>query len=303
MADCLVFHRIRRFVEDWPFPMPLYVVATPIGNLEDLSFRALRVLREVDLIAAEDTRRTSKLLAHYEIRRPLISLREHNEVRETPRLLARLERGESIALVSDAGTPGISDPGARLVRSARERKLTVVPVPGPSAVAAALSGAGFAADRFVFLGFPPRGGEDRKEWLAQLAEETRTVVFFEAPHRIRKTLADLAPNLGDRQIVVARELTKTHEEWVDSPIRSGDISEIGEFTVVLAPAGEPMLDRQDVEASLVASIFGRITNLAGFDETMATKLTAVAASVKPSAVRRIIKKHRISVKRQNRSAS
>lgn len=279
--------------------MPLYVVATPIGNLEDLSFRALRTLREVDLIAAEDTRRTSKLLAHYEIRRPLVSLREHNEVRETPRLIARLAKGDSIALVSDAGTPGISDPGARLVRSAREHKLVVVPIPGPNAVAAALSASGFSADQFVFLGFPPRGGEDRDEWLAELAGEERTVVFFEAPHRIRKTLADVTPILVNRQIVIGRELTKTHEELVESPT---SVAEVGEFTVVISPppAGTSLVN---VDPVRVIDIFGRIANRAGFDDPLAIELTALATRLKPSTVRKIIKKHRISAKRQNRSSS
>src|SRR5580765_3703242 len=133
----------------------LFVVATPIGNLEDLTFRALRTLKEVDLIAAEDTRRTAKLLAHYEIRKPLVSLREHNEARQSPRLLDRIAAGERIALVSDAGTPGIADPGARLVRAAHERRLQVVPIPGPSALVTAMSVSGYEADQFVFAGFPP----------------------------------------------------------------------------------------------------------------------------------------------------
>jgi 16S rRNA (cytidine1402-2'-O)-methyltransferase len=281
--------------------MPLYVVATPIGNLEDLSFRALRVLREVDTIAAEDTRRTSKLLAHYEIRRPLVSLREHNEVRETPRLIARLERGESIALVSDAGTPGISDPGARLVRSAREKKLPVIPIPGANAIATALSASGFPGDRFVFLGFPPRGGEDREEWLAELADERRTAIFFEAPHRIRRALADVSRVLGERQIVVARELTKVHEELVDSPISEAIVSDAGEFTVVVGPKAEQRVSPLDSDAIRILDVFGRIANQAGFDDEAAIQLTALAASVKPSVVRKIIKKHRISVKQQNRS--
>src|SRR6186997_2323188 len=161
----------------------LYVVATPIGNLEDLTFRALRTLKEVDLIAAEDTRRTSKLLAHYEIRKPLVSVHEHNEHRETPRILDRISRGESVALVTDAGTPGIADPGARLVEAARRDNVRVVPIPGPSAVATALSISGFSADEFAFMGFPPRSGKDRARWLRRLTNDSRVVVFFEAPHR------------------------------------------------------------------------------------------------------------------------
>src|SRR5688572_7989980 len=157
----------------------LFVVATPIGNLEDLSFRALRTLKEVDLIAAEDTRRTAKLLAHYAIRKPMVSLREHNERRETPKLLARLQAGSSVALVSDAGTPGVSDPGQHLVRSAREAGIAVSPIPGPSAVMAALSASGEPGDEFVFMGFIPRSGALRTRWLAALQAEPRTVVFFE----------------------------------------------------------------------------------------------------------------------------
>ncbi len=166
----------------------LFVVATPIGNLEDLSFRALRILKEVDVIAAEDTRRTAKLLAHYAIRKPMVSLHEHNERRETPRLLARLSAGESIALVSDAGTPGISDPGEHLVRACREAGLPVSPIPGPSAVMAALSTSGVPLGEFVFLGFPPRAGKARDVWFTNLSTEPRTAVFFEAPHRIKRTL-------------------------------------------------------------------------------------------------------------------
>src|SRR5262245_47875860 len=162
----------------------LFVVATPIGNLEDLTFRALRTLKEVDLIAAEDTRRTSNLLARYEVRKPLVSLREHNEHRESDRLVAQLLAGKSIALVSDAGTPAISDPGALLVRRARSRGVRVVPIPGPSAVAAALSVAGLTSEHFVFMGFPPSSGKARSAWFESARIETRPIVFFEAPHRI-----------------------------------------------------------------------------------------------------------------------
>jgi 16S rRNA (cytidine1402-2'-O)-methyltransferase len=277
----------------------LYVVATPIGNLEDVTFRALRTLREVDLIAAEDTRRTAKLLAHYEIRRPVISLREHNEARETPKLIARLERGESIALVSDAGTPGISDPGARLVRSARDRRILVTPIPGPSAIAAAISASGFTGDAFVFLGFPPRGGEAREEWFAQLAEERRTAVFFESPHRIRRTLTDAQEKLVNRQILAAREVTKAHEEWVESPINVEAVKEAGEFTVVVAPAEGPPSGHRTVDPLAVVNMIGRLTNSAALDECTAIKLTATKFSVPDSAVRKILKKHKISVKRQS----
>jgi 16S rRNA (cytidine1402-2'-O)-methyltransferase len=283
--------------------MPLFVVATPIGNLEDLSFRALRTLREADLIAAEDTRRTAKLLAHYEIRRSVVSLREHNETRETPRLLARLEQGQSIALVSDAGTPGISDPGARLVRAVHERGIPVIPIPGPTAIAAALSASGLPADEFVFLGFPPKGGEARQEWLARLGEERRTVVFFESPHRIRRTLDDAEMHLVNRQIFVARELTKLHEQLVMSPNISGLIKETGEFTVVVGPSAVTSEDSALASPESILDIFWRITNAGGFDEPTAIRLAAAAADVKPSLVRKLLKKSKISAERQSRSVS
>jgi 16S rRNA (cytidine1402-2'-O)-methyltransferase len=279
----------------------LYVVATPIGNLEDVTLRALRTLKEVDLIAAEDTRRTAKLLTHYKIRRPVISLREHNEVRETPRLLARLERGESIALVSDAGTPGISDPGARLVRSARERNIPVTPIPGPSAIAAAVSASGFPADEFVFLGFPPRGGEARREWFAKLQEENRTTVFFESPHRIRQALTEAQTSLGKRPICVARELTKLHEEWVESPIKLLELKDAGEFTVVISPSAGDEDATRALDADAVVELFGRLTNLAGVEDSKALDLVAAAFIVPVSSVRKIIKKHKISVKQQIQS--
>lgn len=215
----------------------LYVVSTPIGNLEDVTLRALRVLREVDLIAAEDTRRTAKLLNHYGIRTPLTSYHQHNERRRLPVLAEKLKSGARIALVSDAGTPGISDPGVRLVRAALEAGATVQPVPGPSAVLAALVVSGFSTDEFSFVGYPPRRSSDRKGWLSRLASDPRTLILFEAPHRIQATLADILEVLGDRPIVLARELTKLHEE-----IHRGRVSDVirqlgrprGEYTIVLA---------------------------------------------------------------------
>jgi 16S rRNA (cytidine1402-2'-O)-methyltransferase len=283
--------------------MALFVVATPIGNLEDLSFRALRTLREVDLIAAEDTRRTAKLLAHYEIRRSVVSLREHNEARETPRLIARLERGQSIALVSDAGTPGISDPGTRLVRTAHEHGITVIPIPGPTAIAAALSASGFPADEFVFMGFPPRGGESRQEWFSRLADDGRTVVFFESPHRIRRTLAELHQYLVNRQIFVAREVSKLNEQLVISPSSVEDVKETGEFTVVVGPAARLQCEMKTAGSEAALDCFWRITNIGGFDELTAIRLTAVATGLKPTSVRKLIKKRKILAERQSGSLS
>jgi 16S rRNA (cytidine1402-2'-O)-methyltransferase len=217
----------------------LYVVATPIGNLEDVTLRALRVLREVSVIAAEDTRRTARLLQHYSIHTPTTSLHEHNERSRTPTLLERLKKGESVALVSDAGTPVVSDPGALLVRTAHQQGIKVEPVPGPSAVAAIVSGAGIGHDGFVFAGFPPSRSKARKSWLRALVDEDRPIVLFEAPHRIRELLADLKEILGDRTVTLGRELTKAHEELVIRPISRHLLAldtPRGEFTVVLHPA-------------------------------------------------------------------
>jgi 16S rRNA (cytidine1402-2'-O)-methyltransferase len=217
----------------------LYVVATPIGNLEDVTLRALRVLREVALIAAEDTRRTARLLQHYSISTRTTSLHAHNEREKTPKLLDRLRAGDAIALVSDAGTPLVSDPGQSLVAAARAAGIRVESIPGPSAVLAALSASGLPVEEFAFLGFPPSRSKARKIWLARAAAEPRLVVFFEAPHRIRQTLGELAEIVGpNRRIGVARELTKVHEELVIRPIHelaSSLGAPKGEFTVLLPP--------------------------------------------------------------------
>ena len=222
----------------------LYVVATPIGNLEDISARALRVLREVDCIAAEDTRHTGRLLRHFDIDKPLFSLHEHNERGRLEQIVARLRKGQSVALVSDAGTPLISDPGFPLVRELRRQGLPVIPIPGPSSLLAALSVAGLPTDRFVFEGFLPAKTAARRERLRALAREERTLVFFEASHRIAETLADLAAEFGgERPAVIARELTKRFEEIQGAPI--GDLvmwlevdvnRQKGEFVLVVQGA-------------------------------------------------------------------
>jgi 16S rRNA (cytidine1402-2'-O)-methyltransferase len=242
----------------------LYVVATPIGNLEDVTLRALRILREVSLIAAEDTRRTARLLQHYSISTRTTSLHEHNEHEKSAQLIDRLKAGESIALVSDAGTPLVSDPGQTLVAAARAAGVRVESIPGASAVMAALASSGFPAQEFVFVGFPPSRSKDRKPWIVRIGLESRLVIFFEAPHRIRHTLAEMKEFLGpDRQAGIARELTKSHEELVIRPI--AELLEyyqnpIGEFTVLLPPAE---ISKASVEApSLVQlrSEFGELTN-------------------------------------------
>ncbi len=235
--------------------MTLYVVATPIGNLEDITLRAMRVLREVELIAAEDTRTTRKLLARHEIRTPLISFHQHNYVRQTPRVLKALEEGD-VALVSDAGVPTVSDPGAELVRKALELGIGVTPIPGASAVTAALSASGMPAGRFTFVGFLPRRRRDRLRVLEGLAGIETTLVVFEAPHRLRKTLEDIHSAWGDRRMAVCRELTKKFEE-----VFAGPISEAlerfeeprGEFTLVVEgaePADTEGWEREQVREAL-----------------------------------------------------
>ncbi len=210
----------------------LYVVGTPIGNLEDITLRALRVLRECALIAAEDTRRTRILLEHYGIHTPMISYFEHNEPVRIPQILKALTRGD-VALVSEAGMPGLSDPGYTLIRAALAQGFPVVPIPGPSAPVTALVASGLPTDRFVFLGFLPRRSGERRRLLATVASFPWTLVAFEAPHRLRKSLQDILEVLGDRPMAVARELTKIHEE-----IRRGTVREILEHFTQVEPRGE-----------------------------------------------------------------
>jgi len=191
----------------------LYVVATPIGNLEDMTYRAVRILQEVDLIAAEDTRHSRRLLDHYAIKAKLVSYHEHNEVERAEQLLGRLINGESVALISDAGTPGIADPGYRLVRSCRQAGVEVVAVPGPSALIAALSISGLPTDSFCFIGFLPSKTQARKSTLQGVLSDSRTTACYESPHRLSACLTDIVEVLGDdRELAVARELTKRHEE-------------------------------------------------------------------------------------------
>ena len=227
-------------------PGTLYIVATPIGNLDDITLRALRVLREADLIACEDTRYSARLLAHYGITTPRESYHDHNERERTPRFLERLHRGQNIALISDSGTPLISDPGYALVSACRNEGIPVVPIPGPSAVIAALAGCGLPMGRFYFVGFLPPRSQARKAELEKLRAIDATLVFYEAPHRIRESLLDVREILGDRRAAVARELTKLHEQFI-----RGAVSEIiahfeaneprGEMTLVIAGSREDNL--------------------------------------------------------------
>ncbi|MGE0086170.1 MAG: 16S rRNA (cytidine(1402)-2'-O)-methyltransferase [Desulfococcaceae bacterium] len=192
----------------------LYIVATPIGNMDDITIRAIRVLREVNTVAAEDTRLTARLLSHHQIGTPLISFHEYNESQRIALLVARMESGESLALVSDAGTPSVSDPGYRLVRAALEKEIQVVPIPGASAAVTALCAAGLPTDSFTFLGFPPKRKGKRMNLLEGLKKEARTLIFYESPMRINAFLSELIDILGDRYAVLGREMTKMYEEFI-----------------------------------------------------------------------------------------
>lgn len=245
-------------------PGTLFVVATPIGNLEDITLRALRVLREADIIAAEDTRRTAKLLSAHAISTPMLSFHEHNTHTRLPQILARLERGENVALVTDAGTPGVSDPGVELVAAAVEQGIAVDPIPGASAPLVAGIASGFSLDPVTILGFPPARSKARLAWLEQVASIENTFTFFEAPHRIRQTLLAAAPYLVNRPITVGRELTKRHQEFLrgDIPTIIGRLPDPrGEFTVVVGPSQPlaPVADLTTDEA--LVSEFCRLTEL------------------------------------------
>jgi 16S rRNA (cytidine1402-2'-O)-methyltransferase len=241
----------------------LYIVGTPIGNLEDLSFRAVRALKEADRIACEDTRHTRRLLDHYGIDRPLVSYHEHNEKERTAELLRELEEGRNVALVSDAGTPLIADPGYRIVHAARERGIPVSPIPGASAIMAALSAGGLATDAFLFAGFLPAKAGARKRVLESWRSLEATLVFYEAPHRVVESLRAIAEVAGDRRVVVARELTKIHEEFLEGTAASiADTLEArpaikGEFTILVARAeAAPPSDPANIEAEVAALVAG-----------------------------------------------
>ena len=268
-------------------PGTLYVVATPIGNLEDVTLRALRILREVSLIAAEDTRRTARLLQHYSISTRTTSLHEHNERSRTPALIGRLLAGESVALVSDAGTPIVSDPGTHLVAAAHAAGIRVEPIPGASAFVAALSASGLIQGEFVFAGFPPSRSKAKRDWFSRLAEETRVIILYEAPHRIRATLEMMLETLGDRVILVARELTKTHEQLVVRPISgvlSAELIERGEFTIVIS-VKQPIIDSAVVPAAAdMAREFGALTYNGAVSRRQALKVLATRYNMPARAV-------------------
>ena len=218
----------------------LYIVATPIGNLEDITLRALRILKEVDMIACEDTRQTLKLLSHFEIQKRLVSYHEHNEITQAPEIVIELEQGAKFALVSDAGTPAISDPGYRLVSLCLRHGINVVPVPGASAFVAALAASGMPVDEFTFIGFLPSRQAERRKALRTLAAEPRTIALYEAPHRLLDTLEDALEILGNRPAVIAREITKVYEEFVRGHIEDlvaavRKKSPRGEITLLISP--------------------------------------------------------------------
>jgi 16S rRNA (cytidine1402-2'-O)-methyltransferase len=257
----------------------LYLVATPIGNLEDITLRALRILKEVDQIACEDTRHTQKLLNHYDFQRPLVSYHEHNELTRAPELVLAMEQGAQVALVSDAGVPLVSDPGYRLVTLCLRHRIPVVPVPGPSALLAALSASGLPNDEFLFAGFLPARTAERRRALERLRIEDRTIIFYEAPHRIEETLGDVREILGDRPACLAREVTKLHEEF-----RRGLVSEIassladrparGEITLLVGPlSGDDKAAHRDTSQSLAERV-DELIRQAKLDRKEALKLAA-----------------------------
>lgn len=245
------------------FPGTLYVVATPIGNLEDITFRAVRVLKEVQVIAAEDTRHTGKLLARYDIKKNLVSCHEHNEEARIPELILRLNKGDDIALVSDAGTPSVSDPGYRLIRACTKEGIRVIPIPGPSAVVAGLSVSGLPTDSFLFLGFLPRKSGKRQTLLQELKKERATLVFYESPRRLIALLREIAETMGDRSAMVAREITKIHEEYL-----RGDLSFIistleqresvkGECALFVGGASdslEPLVSEEGIDLKILSAL-------------------------------------------------
>jgi 16S rRNA (cytidine1402-2'-O)-methyltransferase len=257
----------------------LYLVGTPIGNLEDITLRALRILREADQIAAEDTRHTQKLLSHYEIARPLVSYHQHNEMTRAPELLISLEQGAKIALVSDAGTPLVSDPGYRLVTLCLRHQIPVVPIPGPSALLASLSASGLPNEEFLFVGFLPQRTGERRRALERLRIEDRTIILYEAPHRVEECVRDAQEILGDRPACLAREVTKLHEEF-----RRGRLSVLaaslterparGEITLLIGPADPADARTQADSAQSLSDRVEELIRQAKLDRKEALKLAA-----------------------------
>ena len=275
----------------------LFVVATPIGNLEDITLRALRVLREATVIAAEDTRRTARLLTHFGIETPKISFHQHNVRSRLPHLLSRLEAGESVAIVTDAGTPSVSDPGAELVRSCIERRIPIDPIPGASAHLTAAVASGFPLDPWTIFGFVPARAKDRSQWMQRIAATPHTVSFFEAPHRIDATMRECVKYLGKRPLLLARELTKAHQQFVRgtaSMIADARVPPKGEFTIVIGPAPAVEVVPKIVSDAEVAAEFRQITESGGLDRRSAVRALALKHSRSPRDVYSAIERSKTS---------
>lgn len=272
----------------------LYIVATPIGNLEDITLRALRVLKEADLIACEDTRHTRKLLSHYQVSKPTISYHEHNERDRAAELIKKLEEGMNIALVSDAGTPLISDPGFNLVRAAIDNGIRVVPIPGPSAAITALSASGLPTTEFAFVGFLPARGSARRARLKELAGLKSTLVIYEAPHRIKQTIEDARVVFGERECVIARELTKIHEEFARAMLSEIEITASlarGEIVLLIGPPleGRTLEQPELPRAHSILEQVQAIIETEGLDQKDALKRVARARGIsKSEAYRRMM---------------
>lgn len=274
----------------------LYIVATPIGNLEDITLRALGILKEVDLIACEDTRHTRKLLSHYQISKPVISYHEHNERERTGELVARLEAGGNVALVSDAGTPLVSDPGLRVVQAAIERGIPVVPIPGASALTAAIAASGLPTDQFIFAGFLPSKRTARRARLSELGKLPMTIVFYEAPHRIRQALADARELLGERRVVVARELTKVHEEFIRAKLSELDLLDRtrGEIVLLIGPPANAIPGRAQPSESVQKDV-EELIRAENIDQKAALKRVARARGIsKSEAYRRMLDERKVA---------
>jgi 16S rRNA (cytidine1402-2'-O)-methyltransferase len=260
----------------------LYLVSTPIGNLEDITLRALRVLREADIVACEDTRQTQKLLNHFEIEKRMVSYHEHNEITRGAELVIEMEGGASVALASDAGTPVLSDPGHHLVTLCLRHQIPVIPIPGPSAALAALAASGLPIEEFAFVGFLPARARDRRKKLEGLRDERRTLIFYEAPHRIAEMLRDAAEILGPRSAVIAREITKIHEEFLRGTLpelaaQAANHSPRGEITVLVGPATPETIADPDAALAAVLSLSARVAQLErdeGLDHKAALKQAA-----------------------------
>jgi 16S rRNA (cytidine1402-2'-O)-methyltransferase len=269
----------------------LFVVATPIGNLEDVTLRALRVLQTVDLIAAEDTRRTARLLTHHGISTSTLSFHQHNTRRRIPQLISRLQRGESVALVTDAGTPGVSDPGVELVQACVEAGIAVDPIPGASAPLAAVIASGFPLVPLTIYGFAPSRATDRMEWLKNIAAIQNTVTFFETPHRISRTMEEAGRVLGKRPIMVGRELTKAHQEFIRGTAEGlADAFENarGEYTVVVGPAIVEADVAVTPDDATIVSEFCYSTEVAGLQRREAINSIAKRHKMAARAVYRIV---------------